>query len=150
MSLSAKVDKSHDDLVCLDLLNKEAKQLDTNHLIININFKEKFQQYLEDISAHDDDRMNGGFVNKELIKAEFQADYIIAYRVISGATDVIFSTDSDFAALCPNQSFCIKSMRLDNGNKHKKKRKNWNIRLLSCLYMKLEVVATSTWMIWSN
>ena len=41
MSLSAKVDKSQDDIVCLDLRNKEAKRLDTNNLIININFKEK-------------------------------------------------------------------------------------------------------------
>ena len=90
MSLSAKVDKSHDDLVFLDLLNKESKRLDTNNLIININFKEKLQQYLEDISAHDNNRMNGGFVNKELIKAEFQADYIIVYRVISRATDIFF------------------------------------------------------------
>ena len=63
-------------------------------------------------------------MNKDVIKAEFQADYIIVYRVISGATDVIFSTDSDFAALTPNKSFCIKSMRLDRGNKQKKKRKN--------------------------
>ena len=76
--------------MCLNLLNKEAKRLDTNNLIIDIDFKTKLQQYLEDISAHEDNRINGGFVNKEVIKAEFQADYIIAYRVISGATDFIF------------------------------------------------------------
>ena len=34
MSLSARAEKSGDDKVQLDLLNKEAKQLDTNNLII--------------------------------------------------------------------------------------------------------------------
>ena len=90
MLFSARVDKSGDDKVQLDLLDKEAKRLDTNNLIIDRNFKEKLQHHLEETSAHNDSGMNNELVNKEILKAKYQADYIIAYSVISGSTDVTF------------------------------------------------------------
>ena len=121
MSLSAGVDKSGDNTVLLDILDKEAKRLDTNNLLVDVSFKEKLQHYLEEILAYDDNGMNNSIVNKEILKAEYQADYIIAYCVMSGGTDVIFSSDSDFAALTTQQSICIKGMRLDTTNARKRK-----------------------------
>ena len=68
------------------------------------------------ISAHDDNGHNGGYMNNNIIQAEYQADYIIAHRYISGLTDMIFSTDSDFSALTDANCICVRSMKVDKSN----------------------------------
>ena len=50
---------------------------------------------------------NGGYVSSKILKARFQADYVIALRSLEKKTDFIYSSDSDFAALLGNDCILI-------------------------------------------
>jgi len=63
------------------------------------------------ISVHDYNGHKTGYVNANIVWAEYQADYIIAHRYISRDTDMIFSTDSDFSTLTGPNCICIRSMK---------------------------------------
>lgn len=48
-----------------------------------------------------------------VIKAKFQADSVLAYRCINRISNVIFSSDSDLAALCGNCCVGIKTFKFN-------------------------------------
>ena len=58
-------------------------------------------------------------MSENIIKAEYEADYIMAYRFRNGMADLVFSTDSDMSALCGPS--CI-SIRYFGVKKDKKKK----------------------------
>ena len=59
-------------------------------------------------------------MSQNIIKAEFEADYIMAYRFRQGLSDLVYSTDADMSALCG--PLCV-SIRSFGEEKSKKKRK---------------------------
>ena len=66
---------------------------------------------------------NGGFVTPFIIKAKFQADYVIALRSKQMKNDFIFSADTDFAALLGNECLMITHVK-NTGSSFLKKKKN--------------------------
>ena len=50
---------------------------------------------------------NGGFVNGTIIKAKFQADYVITLCSLENKNNFIYLSDSDFAALLGNNCILI-------------------------------------------
>ena len=81
--------------------NNEAKVLEMQtKMQVPFNFFEQLEEALEELECFDVDRESGGYVSRNLIKAEFEADYMIAYRFRNGLSDIIYSTDSDMSALC--------------------------------------------------
>jgi len=125
----------------VDELNKEAGKLDHMCLIINPDFYTKLQIELEMISAHDDNGHNTGYININIVRAEYQADYIIAHCYISGDTDMIFSTDSDFSALTGSNCICIRSMK--GGGKKNDGKKNINVNVNEITSFVYEIVGSS-------
>ena len=47
-----------------------------------------------------------------MIKAEYQADYIMAKRYRLNKSDAILSTDMDFSALAGPRCICIKNYKM--------------------------------------
>ena len=50
---------------------------------------------------------NGGYVSSKIIRAKFQADYVIALRSLEKKNDFIYSSDSDFAVLLGDECVLI-------------------------------------------
>ena len=78
---------------------------------------------LEQVGAYFPDRRSGGSVSRRIIQAEFETDYIIAYRVRNGLTSMVFSSDSDMVALCGPNRLSIRSFKEEKGQR---KRKFWS------------------------
>jgi hypothetical protein len=107
----------------LDQYNKQAKKLECSHrLEVPNDLKDQLDAALLEIHAYTKDRQSGGYVNNNIIKAEFESDYIIAYRYRHKLSDIIYSTDTDMVALCGKHCISIRSFR-DEKNKTKQKRK---------------------------
>ena len=70
---------------------------------------------------------NGGFVSSQILKARFQADYVIAVRSVENKNDFIYSSDSDFAALLGNDCVLIDEVK-NRGSRLMKKKKNKNAK----------------------
>ena len=70
---------------------------------------------------------NGGFVSSQILKARFQADYVIAVRSVENKNDFIYSSDSDFAALLGNDCVLIDEVK-NKGSRLMKKKKNKNAK----------------------
>ena len=81
-TLASKITKTEDEKTKLDVLNKESKSLESKKLIIANEFYDDVKTKLEYINAHEDNENTEGFVCKLSIKAEFQADYVMAHRYI--------------------------------------------------------------------
>ena len=104
----------------LDLFNKEAKALETSvKMSVPTDFIDQLEMALLEIRAFSVDRQSGGFVSEHIIKAEYEADYIMAHRFRNGLSDLFFSTDSDMLGLCGPS--CI-SIRYFGVKKDKKKK----------------------------
>ena len=92
---------SADEKNMLDLYNNEAKLLeDASKMQIPLDFKAQLELALDEVGAYLLNRESGGCVSKEVIQAEFETDYMIAYQFRNGLTDIIFSTDSDISVFC--------------------------------------------------
>ena len=50
---------------------------------------------------------NGGYISSKIIRAKFQADYVIALRSLEKKNDFIYSSDSDFAVLLGDECVLI-------------------------------------------
>ena len=61
------------------------------------------------VNAYEKDRKSWGFVSRNIIKAEFESDYVIAYRFRNRLSDTIYSTDTDLIALCGSTCVSISS-----------------------------------------
>ena len=121
MKIAAKPldDLSAEERKRLDLYNKESKTLENaSKMQIPVDFKEMLVQALEEVRAFTVDRESGGCVSRQIIKAEYEADYVIAHRFRTGQCELIFSTDSDMSALCGPSCISIRSFG------ETKKRKN--------------------------
>ena len=106
----------------LDLFNNEAKALESSsRMTVPSDFMEQLDSALVENGAYIADRKSGGYVSRQIIKAEFEADYIMAYRYRKGLSNLVYSTDSDMSALCGPS--CI-SIRYFGEEKDKEKKKN--------------------------
>ena len=105
----------------LDTFNNEAKSLElTSRMSVPPNFMDMLDCALQEISAYSADRESGGYVCENMIKAEFEADYVMAYCYRQGLSDLVFSTDADMSALCGPSCISIQSFKEEK----KKKKKN--------------------------
>ena len=75
-----------------------------------------------------------GFVSPKIIKAKFQADYVISLQSLENKNDFIYSTDTDFCALLGNDCILIakvqenSSVIIKNDKRKKKNGKQDNIK----------------------
>ena len=105
----------------LDIFNKESKRLEAaSKMQVPNDFKDMLVHALEEVRAFTVDRESGGCVSRNVIKAEYEADYIIAYRFRQRKCDLIFSTDSDMSALCGPSCISIRSFGENKKRKHGK------------------------------
>ena len=111
----------------LCLFNAAAKSLENKSGRVGIpnNFGELLLHRLKLNNAFKTNE-NGGYVSSSIIKATFQADYVIALRSIEGKNDFIYSSDSDFAALLGNDCVLIDKVTNQSGGLFKTKRKKKN------------------------
>ena len=72
MKLAAKGnDITHQEKKRIDLFNKEAKRLEnTAKIHLPTNLQDQLETALDKINAFSPDRESGGFVNRQIIKAE--------------------------------------------------------------------------------
>ena len=103
--------------------NKEAKQLESStRLNVPMWFQEELKTALEQIGAYFPDRLSGGVVSRNSVKAEYKSDYIIAYCCICNhMSTMIYSSDSDMTALYGPSCISIHSFREES-----KQNKNTN------------------------
>ena len=108
------------------LFNKEAKALESStRLQVPSNLLEQLDSTLMAAYAYSTDLESGGYVSQNIIKAEFEANYIMTYWFRNGLSDLVFSTDADMATLCGPDSIAITYF---GEEKDKKKRKRNNER----------------------
>ena len=69
--LSAKEYKAAYDKAPLDVLNAEAKKLDKKRLCVAPELHTNLKSKLEKINTHEQNRSTGGYVYKNVIKADF-------------------------------------------------------------------------------
>ena len=111
-----------EEKIAFDEYKKEAKKLDAlPRLHVPTTFCDDLENALEEIGAFFPDRQKGGVVSREIIKAKYEADYIIAYRFCKGKSTLVYSSDADLIALCGPKCLSIQSF-----DGHKRKRKNDN------------------------
>ena len=123
MKLACKpVDKmTNEDKKKLDTFNNEAKALESfSRMTVSPDFIHMLDTALQEINGYKKDRQNGGYVSEKMIKAEFEADYIMAYRFRQGLSDLVYSTDADMSALCG--PLCISVCSFSEEKKKKRKR----------------------------
>jgi len=125
MALSTKENTLGEDLEKIKVLNEESRKLDQKRLNITHEFLGDLHNMLNDIDAFDENPTSGGKVNNTLIKAKFQADYIMSYRYQHMETDLLLSTDMDFSALAGPRCLMIRNYHVttqkdQTGNKRKK------------------------------
>ena len=102
--------------------NNAAKALEMcKRLCVPPSFKEDLTVELQNIGAFDEDRQSGGVVSKDIIQAEFEADYMIAYRIRNKLSTCIYSSDSDMNTLCGPLTLCIRDVYEEKGAKKRTK-----------------------------
>ena len=120
MKLSSISEKTAAEKEKLVKFNKAAKKLESlSRLQVPTNLLQQLQTALSNISAHEYNTESGGYVSSDIIKAEFEADYMIAYRFKNSLSHLIYSIDSDMTALCGPTCISIRSFV-----KNKKRKSN--------------------------
>ena len=127
--------------------NDAARKLEnaSGKAIITPDFCERLLARLAAMNAFESNE-NWGYVSKKIIKARFQADYVIARRILDKNTDFIFSTDSDFAAILGDA--CIMIYEIKDGkvglcgvsNKKMNELKDYLDQLSPALYSKRDSI----------
>ena len=112
MVLATKENRSNEEAMKLNTLNLEAKKLESEKIVISSHFYSDLTTKLEYIDAHKEDGNTGGYVNKKIFKAEYQADYIMAHRFLSNGCDMLLSTDNDFSTLAGPRCICLKIFKV--------------------------------------
>lgn len=106
----------------LDLFNKESKLLEASpKLQIPFDFKTQLELALEQICTFAVDRESGGYISRDIVKAEFEANYLMAYHFRRGKSNLILSTDSDMSALGGPTCLSICSFTEEKSVEKKKK-----------------------------
>ena len=109
----------------LKIFNAEAKTLElSTRMNVPTSFKHDLESALLEIEACSPNRQSGGFVRREIIKAEFEADYLLAYRFRQGLSDLVYSTDSDLSALGGTACLSIRYFGIEKKQASKKKSTN--------------------------
>jgi len=126
MALSTKETLTDEDQQKNNVLNQESQKLDQKRLKIMTEFYGDLCQKLDDIDAFVENTTTVGKVNPHLIKAKYQADYIMAYRFRKKRTDILLSTDMDFSSLAGAEClmicrYYIKTEKVNTGNKQQQK-----------------------------
>ena len=117
MKIASLNQKTKEEEELLEKYNKMAKKLDsTTRLVVPTNLKELLNNALHEIGGYNCDSVSGGYVNVNIIQAEFEADYIISYRFRHNLSDCVYSADGDMSALCGPTCISIRSFK----NKKKK------------------------------
>lgn len=111
-ALASKKDKTTDEIEKLQVLNDETRRLGKDRLVISNTFYDDLKARLKAIEAHTEDGNSGGHVSREVIKAKFQADYIIAHWYRNRKCHVVMSTDKDFSILARSKCTCIKAVNI--------------------------------------
>ena len=102
--------------------NRASQRLENcRRLNVPQSFKEDLDIQLEAIGAYKEDRQTGGVVSKDIQKAEFEADYMMAYHVWNGTSTCIYLTDGDMNVLCRPTSICIRDFSEEKGKNKRKK-----------------------------
>jgi hypothetical protein len=94
----------------------------SSRLYVPTTFLSDLDTALDEIFGYDTDRVSGGFVNREIIKAKFEADYIIAHRFRQGKSDLMYSIDGDLIVLCGPSCLAINSLQVEKSSMKKQKR----------------------------
>ena len=106
----------------LEEFNAEAARLDKkasdNNVSVTPDFIAMLKERLDGLGAFEVNG-NGGYVRSEFIHAKFQADYIIAKRIIEGKGDLVYSTDTDFPALIGPKCILLKETKWVSRRKRK-------------------------------
>ena len=55
---------------------------------------------LQEISVFTVGRRGGGYVSSEIIKDEFEGNYVMAYQFCNGLSNLVYSIDGDMSNLC--------------------------------------------------
>ena len=130
MKIAAKpiASLTNDEKKELDMFNIESKMLEsTSRMAVPSDFMQMLDSALQEICAYSSDRQSGGCVSQNIIKAEFEADYIMAYRFRQGLSDLVYSTDADMSALCGPLCVSIRSFGEEKSKKKRKKGKGDNL-----------------------
>ena len=100
------------------IYNDEAKTLESiTQMHLPVSFKHDLESALLESEAYSPDQQSGGYVRKTVIKAEYEADNLLAYHYRQGLCDHIFSTDSNLSAL--GRTSCIFIQYLEQKRKNK-------------------------------
>ena len=106
----------------LKIFNAEAKTLElSTRMNVPTSFKHDLESALLENEAFSPNRQSGGFVRKDVIKSEFEADYLLAYRFRQGMSDLVYSTDSDLSALGGTTCLSVRYFGIEKKQTSKKK-----------------------------
>ncbi len=118
----AKDERTEEQKEDFSEFSKEAKRLEVSpRLHIPMSFREDLERCLHDIDAFTPDRQSGGVVSRVIIKAKYEADYVMAYRFRNRLCHCIYSSDADMLALCGPNCISIRSFAKEKGSKRKRK-----------------------------
>ena len=112
LSGQSSTNMTQNDKEDLDEYNKQAKLLEKhNRLHIPSSFMVDLKHALDETQAFVPDRQSGGYVSERILKAEYESDYLIAYRICSGQSTLVYSTDVDMNALCGPMCLTVRSVK---------------------------------------
>ena len=89
-------------------------------MTVPVDFMEQLDSALVENGAYIADRKSGGYVSQQIIKAEFKANYIMAYWFRKRLSDLVYSIDSDMSALCGPSCISIQYFGEEKDKKRKK------------------------------
>ena len=94
MKLAAKPEgeKSEEEIEKHNEFNKEARRLEsTGRLHVPPTFRDELETMLEQVGAYVPDRVSGGVVSRNIIQAEFESNYMIAYLIRTHQSTLVSS-----------------------------------------------------------
>ena len=112
MMLASKENKTEEDEQNLKTVNNESKKLNSQRLIVSNESYTDVKSKLDYINAHDEDGNTGGYVSRQIIKAEYEADYVIASRYRSKSCDILLSQDMDYSVIAGPKCICVKTFKV--------------------------------------
>lgn len=92
------------------------------------SFKEDLEEMIFNVLQNTTDPV-AGQLNEKVLKAKFQADSLMAYRVHSGESNGVVTMDTDAAVLLGPDHFYIRSIDLHGAGKKKRKK---GVALVTC------------------
>lgn len=119
---SNSIEEINQIIVKENALSNKLKTMETNQQATKINVGDEFfiniQNAIEDIDLLQTKFYQIGYIL--VVKSEFQADSVLAYRCVMGLSDIVFSSDSDLVALAGSCCLGIKSYKFNEKSKYDK------------------------------